>query len=149
MYFVGCGESYMPVLVDLFKHPIEYGAQTVCGVASSLDKPNAWCSTLGVGCVDCRTFFVAGGVFGQAGPFVLCKGNAVVEEQVITFAQLPERLLNVLLPGIFLLPAVFSWIRGYGGFVVVHLQCWAAHVVDGGGVGLGEYGKCIMQLVNF
>jgi hypothetical protein len=83
--------------------------------------------------------------FGQAGPFVLCKGNAVVEVQVITFAQSPERLLNVLLPGDFLLPAVFSWIRGYDGFVVVHLQCWAAHVIDGGGVVLGEYGKCIMQ----
>ncbi len=59
--------------------------------------------------------------------------------------QLPERLLDVLLPGNFALPAVFSWIRGYDGFVVVHLQCWAAHDVDGGGVRLGEYGKCIMQ----
>ncbi len=145
MHFVGCGKSYMLVLVDLFKHPIEFGAQTVCGVASPLGKPNAWCAMLGVGCVDCRTFFVAGVVFGQAGPFVLCKGNAVVEEQVVTITQSPERLLNVLLPGNFLLPAVFSWIRGYDGFVVVHLQCWAAYVVDGGGVGLGEYGKCIMQ----
>jgi hypothetical protein len=145
MYFVGCGESYMLVLVDLFKHPIECGAQTGCGVASPLGKPNAWCATLGVGCVDCCTFFVASVVFGQAGPFVLCEGNVVVEKQVVTIAQSLERLLNVLLPGNFLLPAVFSWIRGYDGFVVVHLQCWAAHVVDGGGVGLGEYGKCIMQ----
>ncbi len=80
MYFVGCGESYMLVLVDLFKRPIEWGAQTVCGITSPLGKPNAWCTMLGVGCVDCRTFFVAGVVFGQAGPFVLCKGNAVVEE---------------------------------------------------------------------
>ncbi len=102
-------------------------------------------ATLGVGCVDCRTFFVAGVIFGQAGPFVLCKGNAVVKEQVVTFAQLPECLLNVVSPGDFLLPAVFSWIRGYDGFVVIHLQCWAAHVVDGGGVGLGEYGKCTIQ----
>ncbi len=51
----------------------------------------------------------------------------------------------MLLPGIFLLPVVFSRIRGYEGFVVVHLQCWAAHVEDGGGIGLREYGKCIMQ----
>jgi hypothetical protein len=145
MYFVGCGESYMLVLVDLFKHPIECRAQTACGVVSPLGKPNAWCATLGVGCVDCCSLFVAGVVFGQAGPFILCKGNAVVKEQVVTFAQSPERLLNVLLPGIFLLPAVFSWIRGYDGFVVVHLQRWATHVVDGGGIGLGEYGKCIMQ----
>ena len=115
MYFVGCGESYMLVLVDFFKHPIECGAQTVHGVASLLGKPNAWCATLGVGCVDCRMFFVAGVVFGQAGPFVLCKGNAVVEEQVITIAQSPERLLNVLSLGNYLLPAVFSWIRGYDG----------------------------------
>jgi hypothetical protein len=135
----------MLVLVDLFKPPIECGAQTVCGVVSPLGKPNAWCAMVGVGCVDCRTFFVAGVVFGQAGPFILCKGNDVVEEQVVTFAQLPERLLNVLLPGNFSLPAVFSWIRRYDSFVVIHLQCWAAHVVDGGGVGLGEYGKCIMQ----
>jgi hypothetical protein len=66
------------------------------------------------------TFFVAGVVFGQAGPFVLCKGNAVVEEQVVTFAQSPEHLLNVLLLGYLALPAVFSWIRGYDGFVVIH-----------------------------
>ncbi len=145
MYFVGCGKSYMLVLVDLLKRPIECRAQTVCGVASPLGKPNAWCTTLGVGCVNCRKFFVAGAVFGQDGPFVLCEGNAVVEEQVVTIAQLPEHLLNVLLPGNFLLPGVFSWIRGYDGFVVVHVQCWAIHVVDVGGVGLGEYGKCIMQ----
>ncbi len=80
MYFVGCGESYMLVLVDLFKHPIECRAQTVCGVASLLGKPNAWCAMLGVGCVDRRTFYVAGVVFGQADPFVLCEGNAVVKE---------------------------------------------------------------------
>ncbi len=146
MYFVECGESYMLSLVDLFKHPIECRAKTVRGIASPLGKPNAWCATLGVGCVDCRTFFVAGVVFGQAGPFVLCKGNAVVGEQVITFVQLPERLLNVLLPGNFPLPGVFSWIRGYDGFVVAHLQCWAAHVVDGGGVGLGGMANALCSL---
>ncbi len=110
-----------------------------------LGNTDAWCATLGVGSVDCQTFLIVGVVFGQAGPFILCEGNAVVKEQVITIAQLPERLLNVLLPGNFALPAVFPWIRGYDGFVIVHLQCWVAHVVDGGGVGLGESGKCIMQ----
>jgi hypothetical protein len=95
--------------------------------------------------IDCQTFLIVGVVFGQAGPFILCKGNAVVEKQVITIAQSPERLLNVLLPGNFALPAVFPWIRGYDGFVIVHLQCWATHVVDGRGIGLGEYGKCIMR----
>ncbi len=89
--------------------------------------------------------FVAVVGFCQAGPFVLCEGNAVVEEQVVAIVQSPERLLNVLLLGYLALPAVFLWIRGYDGFVVVHLQWWAAHVVVGGVVGLGKYGKCIMQ----
>jgi hypothetical protein len=70
----------MLVLVDLFKHPIECRAQTVCSVASPLGKPNAWCAMLDVGCINCHTFFVAGVIFGQASPFVLCKGNAVVKE---------------------------------------------------------------------
>jgi hypothetical protein len=40
---------------------------------------------------------------------------------------------------------VFSWVRGYDGFVVVHLRWWTAHVVASGVVGFGKYGKCIMQ----
>ena len=51
----------------------------------------------------------------------------------------------MLLPGYLALPAVFSWIRGYDGFVVIHLQRWTAHVVASGVVGLGKYGKCFMQ----
>jgi hypothetical protein len=145
MYFVVCGKAGMLDLVDLFYCPIECGAQAVGGIGATLGNTNAWCATLCVGRIDCQTFLIVGVVFGQAGPFVLCEGNAVVKEQVLTIAQLPERLLNVLLPGNFALPAVFPWIRGYDGFVIVHLQCWATHVVDGGGVGLGEYGKCIMQ----
>ncbi len=58
MYFVRCGKSYMLVLVDLFKRPIECGAQTVCGIAYPLGKPNVWCATFGVGCVNCRTFLL-------------------------------------------------------------------------------------------
>ncbi len=146
MYFVVCGKADMLVLVDLFYCLIECGAQAVGSIAATLGNANAWCAMLGVGSVNCQTFLIVGVVFGQAGPFVLCEGNAVLdEEQVVTIAQLPERLLNVLSPGDFALPAVFPWIRGYDGFVVIRLQCWAAHVVDGGGVGLGECGKCIMQ----
>jgi hypothetical protein len=145
MYFVVQCKADMLVLVDLFYCLIECGAQAVGGIAAMLGNTNAWCATLGVGSIDCRTFLIAGVVFGQAGPFILCKGNAVVEEQVVTIAQLPEHLLNVLLLGDFSLPVVFPWIRGNDGFVIVHLQFWAAHVVDGGGVRLGEYGKCIMQ----
>jgi hypothetical protein len=132
-------------LLIFFYCPIECGAQAVGDIAATLGNANAWCATLGVGSVDCQTFLIVGVIFGQAGPFVLCEGNAVVEEQVVTIAQLPKHLLNVLLPGNFALPAVFPSIRGYDGFVVIHLQCWAAHVVDGGCIGLGEYGKCIMQ----
>jgi hypothetical protein len=145
MYFVVCGKADMLVLVDLIYCPIECRAQAVGGIAATLGNTNAWSATLGVGSVDCQTFLIAGVIFGQAGPFVLCNDNAVVEEQVVTIAQSPERLLYVLLPGDLSLPAVFPWIRGYDGFVVFHLRCWAAHVVDGGGIGLGEYGKCIMQ----
>ncbi len=51
----------------------------------------------------------------------------------------------MLAPGIFLLPAVLLWAWGYDGFVVIHLLCLAGRVVVSGGIGLGEYGKCIMQ----
>ncbi len=116
MYFVVCGKADMLVLVDLFYCPIECGAQAVGGIAATLGNTNAWCATLGVGSVDCQTFLIAGVVFGQAGSFVLCEGNAVVEEQVITIAQLPERLLNVLLPGIFF---CLRYSRGSGGMMVL------------------------------
>jgi hypothetical protein len=140
-----CGKADMLVLVDLFNHPVECRAQTVGRIAATLGKINVCCAMLGVGSVDCHTFLVAVVGFGQAGSFVLCKSNAVVEEQVVAIAQSLERLLNVLLPGYLALPAVFLWIRGYDGFVVIHLQWWSAHVVVGGVIGLGKYGKCIMQ----
>ncbi len=116
MYFVVCGEADMLVLVDVFNRPVECGAQTVGRIAATLGKTNACCATLGVDSVDCHTFLVAVVGFGQAGPFVLCKGKAVVEEQIVAIAQSPERLINVLLLGYLALPAVFSWIRGYDGF---------------------------------
>jgi hypothetical protein len=145
MYFVVCGKADMLVLVDLFNRSVECVAQTVGRIAATLGKTNACCAMFDVGSVDCHTFLVAVAGFGQAGPFVLCAGIAVVEEQVVAIAQLPKRLLNALLLGYLALPAVFLWIRGYDGFVVVHLQWWTAYVVVGGVVGLGKYGKCIMQ----
>ncbi len=51
----------------------------------------------------------------------------------------------MLAHGIFLLPAVLLWAWGHDGFVIVHLLCGAGHVMVGGGIGLGEYGICIMQ----
>ncbi len=87
MYAVVCGEADMLVLVDLYNRPVECGAQTVGGVAATLGKTNACCASFGVYIIDCQTFLVAVVGFGQAGPFVLCEGNAVIEEQVVTFAQ--------------------------------------------------------------
>jgi hypothetical protein len=112
IYSVVCGEAGMLVLVDLFNCPVECGAQTVGGIASTLGKTNAGCATLGLGSVDSHTFLVAFVGFGQAGPFVLCECNAVVEEQVAAIAQAPERLLYVLSSGYLPLPVVFSWTRG-------------------------------------
>ena len=79
----------MLVLVDLFNCPVECGAQTVGGVAATLGKINTCCASFGEGIVDSHTFLVAVVGFGQAGPFVLCKGNAVVEEQDVAIAQAP------------------------------------------------------------
>ena len=36
--------------------------------------------------IDCQTFCIAVVIFGQDGTFVLCVGNAVVEEQVVNVA---------------------------------------------------------------
>ncbi len=86
MYSVVCGEADMLVLVDLFNRPVECRAQTVCDITSTLGKTNACCAAFVVGIVDCHTFPVAVVGFGQAGPFVLYEGNAVVDEQVVTIA---------------------------------------------------------------
>jgi hypothetical protein len=131
MYFVVCGEADMLVLVDLFNPLVECRAKTVGRIVATLGKTNACCATLDVGSVDCHTFLVAVAGFGQAAPFILCEGNAVVEEQAIAIAQSPEHLLNVLLPGYLALPMVFSCIRGYDGYVVAHLQWWGTHVLVG------------------
>ena len=87
MYSVVYGEADMLVLVDLFNRPVECRAQTVGGITSTLGKTYACCAAFVVGMVDCHTFPVAVVDFGQAGLFVLCEGNAVVEEQVIAIAQ--------------------------------------------------------------
>ncbi len=86
MYSVVCGKADMLVLVDLFNHSVECRAQTLGGITSTLGKTNACCATFVVGIVDSHTFLVAAVGFGQVGLFVLCEGNAVVEEQVITIA---------------------------------------------------------------
>ena len=52
MYAVVCGKADMLVLVDLFNHPVECGAQTAGGVAATLGKTNACCALFGVGIID-------------------------------------------------------------------------------------------------
>ena len=77
MYSVVCGKADMLVLVDFFNCPVECGAQTLCGIASTLGKTNVCCATLSVGSVDGHTFLVVFVGFGQAGLFILCEGDAV------------------------------------------------------------------------
>ncbi len=86
MYAVVFGKADMLFLVDLFNRPVECGAQTVGGIAATLGITKACCAAFGVSIVDCHTLLVAVVGFGQAGLFVLCEGNAVVEEQVVLFS---------------------------------------------------------------
>ncbi len=78
--YLDCGEADVLVIVNLFNRAVESRPQTVGSIAATLGKTNAWCATLGVGSVDSHTFFVGFVGFGQAGWFVLCEGDAVVEE---------------------------------------------------------------------
>jgi hypothetical protein len=91
----------MLVLVYLLDRAVECRAETVYRIASTLCETDSCCATFGVGSVDCHAFLVGVVGFGQAGSFVLCIGDAVIEEQIIAIAQSPERLLNVLSSGYF------------------------------------------------
>jgi len=84
MYLVVCGKTDVLVLVDFLYPLIECQAQTVGGIVATLGKTNGCCATLDESSVDCQTFLIAVVVFGQDGTFVLCTGNAVVEEQFVT-----------------------------------------------------------------
>ena len=55
--------------VELFEHPIEGRAHAVCHVASTL-------------CQAYVQFVAHGIVFGQVGMFVLCGGDAVIEDRL-------------------------------------------------------------------
>ena len=55
-------------------------------------------------------FHVGGVIFGQAGTYVLCYGDAVIKEQFVTFAQLLKLLSDVLSPCYFALLVVFFWV---------------------------------------
>jgi hypothetical protein len=75
-------------IVELFDHPIEGRAHAVHPIAFALRKTDAWFVLPNVGQVNCLAFCIAVVVFGQAGMFVLCYCDAVIEEQVVILAQL-------------------------------------------------------------
>ncbi len=51
-----------------------------------LGEPNSWLVTLGMGGIDCYAFCIVGVVLGNGCAFILCLGDAVVKEQIVTFA---------------------------------------------------------------
>ena len=73
---------------ELFDHLIEGQAHAVCCVASTSRKAYAWFVLRTMGQVNCLAFCIGGVVFVQVGMFVLCCSDAVIKEQVVTFAQL-------------------------------------------------------------
>jgi hypothetical protein len=102
MHFVVCGFLLIFFIVRLNAEPKLF--------VVTLGKADAWCAMLGVGTVDCHNVLVVGVTFGQGDLFGLCKGDAVVKEQLITIPQQSERLLDVLAPGYLLLPVVLLWV---------------------------------------
>ena len=93
--------------VELFERPIEGRTHAVCCVASALHQAYVQFVARIRGQVDCLAFCVGGIIFCQVDTFVLCGGDAVIKEQVVTFAQPLKRLSDVLLPCYFALLAVF------------------------------------------
>ncbi len=73
---------------EIFDCSIEGRAHAVCQIASTLCKANAWFVSPTVGRVDCLVFCIVVVIFGQVGTFVLSYNDAVLEEQVVTLAQL-------------------------------------------------------------
>ena len=103
--------------VEIFEHPVEGRAHAVCHVASTLHQAYVWCVARIADQVNCFGFCVGGIIFGQAGMFVLCGGDAVIKEQVVTFAQPSTCLLDVLSPCYFALLAVIFWVEHNGSVV--------------------------------
>ncbi len=86
MYLVLLGKTDMFVPVSLFYNPIECKTQVVSHVAAALGKLDDWLVALCMGRIDCHTLWIVGVILGDGGAFVLGMGNAVVEEQIVTFA---------------------------------------------------------------
>ncbi len=80
------GKTDMYVLVQLFDGLIECRTQAIGRISSALGKPDSWLVTLGMDGIDCYAFCIVGVVLGNGCAFILGLGDAVVKEQIVTFA---------------------------------------------------------------
>ncbi len=76
----------MFVLVKLFDGLIERGTQAVGRILFALGKPNSWLVALCMGRIDCHALCIVGVILGDGCAFILGLGDAVVKEQIVTFA---------------------------------------------------------------
>jgi hypothetical protein len=53
---------------------------------AALGKPDGWMTALCMGRINCHTLCIVGVTLGKGGVFVLGVSDAVVKEQIITFA---------------------------------------------------------------
>jgi hypothetical protein len=53
---------------------------------STLGEPDSWLVAFGVGRIDRYVFCIVGVVLGDGCAFILGLGDAVVKEQIVTFA---------------------------------------------------------------
>ncbi len=76
----------MFVLVKLFDGLIERITQAVGRILSALSKPDSWLVPLCMGGINRHAFCIVGVILGDGCAFILGLGDAVVKEQIITFA---------------------------------------------------------------
>jgi hypothetical protein len=76
----------MFVLVKLFNGLIECGTQAVGRILSALGKPDGWLVALCMGGINHHALCIVGVVLGNGCAFILSLGDAVVKEQIVTFA---------------------------------------------------------------
>ncbi len=86
MYFVLIYKTDMFVPVKLFYSRIELKVQAVGRIVAALGKPDGWLVTLCMGGINCHIIFIVGVALGNGSVFVLGMIDAVIEEQIVTFA---------------------------------------------------------------
>ncbi len=145
MYLILLRKTDMFVPVELFYRPIEHRTQVVGCIAAALGKPNGWLVVLCMGRINCHMLCTVGVALGNGSAFFLWREWGCCQETDCHSCIATVVFVWCASAGDFLLPAVLSWAGGYDGFVIVHLLCGPGCIVVDGGVGLGEYGKCIMR----